>query len=297
MKLNDIYRDVTSRLNQLGVRDYQLTYNDVVSAINDSISQQRVRLINEGVYQDFLVTENLFVTIEDFSYPFLSKFKLKNDVLTDLPIHKTAIVGSAQIAEKELLNKPQTFSKGEVVRKGMFVYTAIEDIQDINTYNLTFEISDVVTYRHNNGLKYNKGDIILDVVNEEFFHVDEDFKSNNSTVPQLTKLYWKKIYNADKPAYFYEFKNLNEFKTVSLYNEDVYIFGILKDTIYVSPKVNRFTVSYIPKWKYVEDPDTILELPDFMIMNVKNQAVEILGAKLGMNLIDRRVSERTPENE
>jgi len=295
MKLNDLYRDITSRLNQLGVRDYQLTFNDVVSAINDTIAQQRVRLINEGVYQDFIVTENVFVTIKDFSYPFISKFKLKHTILTDLPVAKTHITGSGQVTDKELLNKTQTFSKGDLVRFKDYVYEAVEDVNNINTYGDVFDISEVIKYRENNGLKYFKGQKIQDVSDNSYYLVLEDFTSSVS--PQIKKLYWKKRYNADKPAVFYEFKNLNQFKLATLFNNDVYYFGILNDTLYVSPQVNRFTISYIPKWKYIENPDTELNLPDFMIPNIKNQAIEVLGAKLGINLIDTRVGERTTPNE
>lgn len=282
MKLIELYRDVLSTLNDYNIENYRYGYNDIVSAINDSISLLRIQYIRDGRYQEFVETHSMFTTIEDFDYPFLSSIDLPKPILGEVPINLAIVSANVQQTTNEIKDEADSHPINTLAVKNNVVYKAIRDITNENTFDKTFDISNVSHYKPNNGLKYNEGDVIKDVTNNKYYRVDSEFIAKNGITPSLTELAWQMLYENNKPVFFYEFTSIAQMKLFSNYNDDAYVFSVVRDKVYIAPKTERFTISYIPRWERVQKRDDELTLPDFMIPSVKQQSIRSLLMKAGV---------------
>lgn len=281
MKLQDIYADIVSRLNQQGVRDYLYTYRDVVNAINDAIVNLKAEYVISGRYQDFVKTENInSIITEDVDYPFASTFTLDEPVMSEIPINQAILTVNVRLTEIEIVDSPVTLPKGTIATKNNKAYKLVESVENVNTFDLTFDIRDARHYVPNNGLKYFKDDIIFNLEDKSYYKIDEVFVNDNAQSPPITKVYWKLLHSNNKPAYFREFYELQNLKIADLYDKDCFYVTVDKDKVYITPKANKLTISYIPKWVPVIDREDEIELPDYMIPEVKNNALQLLSTKL-----------------
>lgn len=279
MKLKDFYADVVSRLNEMGERDYNFTYLDVVKCINDAIRSLRVEYINQGRYQDFTITENIFTTVEDFDYPFLSSFELDKPIISEIPFQNSIISINVRPGQLQISDSNVTLTKGTIGIKDDKAFVLVESVNNVNTFGKEFDICDVRHYYPENTLKYRAGDVVLNTQDGSYYKVESDFISGVDS-PNLTKLYWKYLYSADKPGYFREVKNLQELRTADLWKSGSFNVTMLGNKLYTFPKANRITITYIPKWTQVMEREDEVNIPDYMVPEVKNLAVRTLMGKI-----------------
>lgn len=279
MKLIDLYRDIFSILNDYGAENYQYGYNDIVSAINDSISTLRIEYVKNGRYQEFVETHSIFATVEDFQYPFLSSFELPKPILGEIPINLAIVSANVQQTTNVIKKGVNSYPANYIAVKDNIVYRSIRKIENEDTYNKTFNISDVYHYRTNNKLKYNKDTVVKDITNNKYYKVLEDFMSVGDNSDKLEEVVWQEMYENNKPVFFYEFTDISQMKLFTKYNDEAYVFSVVRDKIFVAPKVERFTVSYIPRWEKVTEMNDDVVIPDFMISAVKQNALQRLVMK------------------
>jgi hypothetical protein len=70
-------------------------------------------------------------------------------------------------------------------------------------------------------------------------------------------------------------------------NSGSYVYTINKNKIYVSPNINQFVLTYIPKWEQVDELDAEVDIPEYMVSSVKSAAVRKLAIKLQIQLPER----------
>lgn len=295
VKLREIYADVLARLDQHDTQ--KISFSEIVNAINDVIKQQRVNYVSQGRYEPFVKTEVFYTSIASFEFPFLNSIELENDILDDVPIESVLINGVVQFTDNELENTIQSWNKGDLAVKDGEVYIALQDITSTNTFNLTFNIDETKFYYPDNGIDYFTGDIVYNGFDKKYYRVNSNFTSG-VTNPSFTELVWKHVTSNNKPTYFYPFNRIHELK---LFNKDreVYGFTVNRSKIFLNKLKDDkiFTLSYVPKWTEVKNLNDDVDIPDFMISNVKNGVLQIIGAKLGLNLIDSRVTQAETANE
>lgn len=278
----DLHRDVVSAL---GTPKEQINFKDVSNAINQTISQARVEYIQNGQGYEFVETETFYVLIDDLTYPFLYSTDLDKNLMRTLPISQTVRSSLFWKTENELLDEAQTWSEGDIVRKGDYAYQALDDISSTNTYNLTFTLENPRNYYIDNGLKYVKGDIVRDQVTGDYYRCDTAYTNNQgqsiTASGNFTKVLWKQIGEAFFEATYVPFDAMYEMKLRNNIKEH-YPFTILDNKIYTTVENVPFSISYIPEWTFVEDMSTELNIPDSMYQSVRNRAIQLLAPKLGM---------------
>lgn len=272
MKLRDLYTDIYSKLT-LGGIEHDVNYLDIVKSINDSIREIRQELIIAEVPNEFVTSEDIELNEDEF-FDGLNSGDLEKEILEDVPINFSIINSILFKTNNELIDEDQSFNKGDIAYKGKVLYKAIDEISNVNTYTLTFNPSDVRTYREDDGLLYKKGDIVFDIDTKEYFGVNEEFIATDAS-PDLTKLYWMKIEDGWLRGSYVEYFNLD--KSIITDDDEFYPFiSVRGKTIYSNKFIERIKISYIPKWNDVKNLDDELNLPEIMIPKVKDLSLSKL---------------------
>lgn len=276
-QLETLYRDIYSRLDLEG-EDHSVYQDDIIKAINDTIRESRIRYVQNGLGSYFTVTETLTSFERDSDYPFLVSDSLSQTLLDETPEYMSVVASTSYITDKEIEDLEQSFSKGDIAFKQNQLYEAIEDFTDINTFALTFDPRKVRPYSSNNGLKYKTNQVVFKKDTGEYFRVTSDFVARNGA-EELEKMYWKKIGEANTYTSHYPFselRNLTVFESL----QEPQAFTVKGNTVYATPAIKRLTLSYVPRWTDVIDFDDDVDIPDFMIGQIKARAIHIITAKL-----------------
>jgi len=286
MKLDTIYRDIYSRLALEGV-EHNISYLDIIRSINDSIRQLRLDYVLNGMGQIFSTTETVYYTLKDMDYPFMGYFNLSNPLMRTGPISSTVLAANAWVTSKNIPNGPSDGQVGDLANKGDKLYKCVTDFTGINTYDKVFNVGRIRNYNTKNGLKYKKGDVVLDNNTRDYYRCVEDFTANTDisieNISEFEKLYWYEVGSSYKPVVYYPINELRQLKIFDRYDTS-YGFTIVDDKVYISPHPSRFSITYIPEWEEVEDKDEELKIPDFIIPGVKSQTLANLGSKIGVDL-------------
>lgn len=297
MKLKDLYTDIYSRLSLFDV-GHGIYAQDIIKAINDAIRQQMIDYVNNDMGQAFAVEQQTYSVIESNEYPYAGYFTLSRPVLQTSPIENAILSAIVWRSSEEILDSPSSANIGDLAIKDNNLYKCIETFEDLNTYDRTFQAGNIRNYYRKNGLVYKEGDVVFDAETRDHYRCVEDFKANVDddieNIPQFEKLYWYKIGSAQNPAVFYP---MDRFREAKIFEDkvDSAVFSVRYDRVYVVPVVERVSLTYVPEWEEVVDMDKELKIPGFIIPSVKNDVLNILGAKLGGNLVDQRISRPEPE--
>lgn len=286
MTFGDLYRDVYSRLGLDG-EDHDIYFKDISKAINDVIRELRTQYIQNGLGHEFATTEALTNFSEDADYPFVSSDTLSQKLMADLPIEFTVLSSICYVTNNTIQNTTQTFSKGDIARKGDKTYECVESFTNVNTFDLTFNPDNLRNYYRNNGLIYDIDDVVRGAETGSYYKVNTGFTNTSDedgdTNSNLDKLYWKEIGTAYTYAAHYPFKHLN---TIRLFESIDFseAFAILENKVYATPTITEIKLTYIPVWTDIESLNSNLDLPDFMIPMVKDRALIRLGQKLNVKM-------------
>jgi len=299
MKFNTLFRDVYSRIS-LFDNSLEIYALDVIRALNDAIKQQRLEYVNNGMGQAFAVNDDTYVVLDSMEYPFAGYFDLKRPLIKSAQIENAILTANVWVTDNELVDTPSSATIGDKVIKNGKLLKCVESFDNVNTFDRTFNNKHIRNYSRNNGLIYKPGDVVLDNESQSYYRCVDIFKANVNQpieeLPEFEKLYWFEFGSAYKTAVFYPMHSLQQLRVLEG-STSAYGFSVINDRVYVVPNTQRVNIIYVPEWEDVEDADADIEIPDFIVPNVKNQALNILGAKLGINLVDSRVREATPEEE
>lgn len=277
--LDSIYRDINSYTTNSDVFTEPIVHQDVIKAINDGIRKLRREYTSNGLGHKFSTTETIYSLIKDFEYPFLNFSNLSNRVDDSLEITDSILAVFGYEVTDELLDEAQSFSKGDLVMKGDIIYKAVDDIDNINTYEDTFQAVTVRNFYKGNELRYTQDDIVYDVENDLYYKVNTDFTNDSGDsapdISELDKLYWKK----EKESYIhvskYPFYAINTLRAFDEYSQTQGIV-VNQDKIYATKGLERLTLTYIPEWEDITDLDEEVIIPDFMVSDLKNLVINKL---------------------
>ncbi|HSH25162.1 MAG TPA: hypothetical protein VLA13_06455 [Massilibacterium sp.] len=283
LTLSKLYRDIVS---SLAVPEDQLRKLDVTNVINQTISETRTEFIKQGLGNEFIETETIWVTIKDvIEYPFLYKAELCKPLLRSLPIEWTVRQSVFWETENELSDKTQSWNEGDLVIKEDSVYKALEGIDSENTYDLTFEVDNVRHYEVDNGLEYDVGDVIQNS-DGTYWRCTADYVNNQDETIDVTgsfeQLFWKKVDGAYQQGTPRQFSELFQLQLYDACIDNYYPFTIKENIFYTTAPNTPVTISYIPEWQYIEDFECELPIPDMMINPVRNRCIKLLASKLGI---------------
>lgn len=286
MTFGELYRDVYSRL-ALDGEDHDVYFDDISKTINDAVRELRVEYIKQGMGHEFATTETLNNFTESTDYPFVNSDILSNKIMEDLPIEYTVLSSTCYTTDNVIQNSSQTFNKGDIARKDGKLYECVSSFSNQNTFDLVFDPDDVRNYYRKNGLVYNIGDVVYDNETQNYFRVTTGFTNNidedGDNNSNLEQLFWKEIGTSYAYASHYPFKYLN---TIRLFESVDFseAFAILEDKVYATPNIDELILTYISKWTDIKDMDATLDLPDFMIPQVKDRALIRIGQKLNVKM-------------
>jgi len=284
-----IYRDIVSKINQ-GSKDDELTRTDILTAINDAIAALRIDYVSAGLGSSFAITDSITAIARDATYPFLYVGTLTKELIKRVSISKGIINITAYYTNTELTNAELSFSVGTLAYKNtaseFSLYRCVESFATTNTYNATFDKSRLRQWRSKNGLKYLAGDVIFDgsvywkLINDLDNSLPYTFTASAPSAGQIqaTKMYW--IYEGDATTnpVFFEFDRINELR---LLNRDGFRGYTVKDNkIYATSGLQKFNVTYVPEWTYVDDLTTPVRIPFELIEPIKQRALTTLSIKL-----------------
>jgi hypothetical protein len=284
-----IYRDIVSKINQ-GSKDDELTRTDILIAINDAAASLRNDYVSSGLGQSFSITDSITSLARDATYPFLYVGTLTKELIKRVAISKGIINMTAYYTNTELLNEAQTAVVGATAFKNtateFSLYRCVESFTTTNTYTATFDKSRLRQWRSKNGLKYLAGDVVFD--GSSYWKLLADLDNSlpytfTASAPgageiQATKMYW--IYEGDATTnpVFFEFDRVNELR---LLNRDGFRAYTVKDNkIYTTAGVQKFNVTYVPEWTYVDDLTASVRIPFELIEPIKQRALTALSIKL-----------------
>lgn len=274
MRFDELYRDVYSQLNLTGNED--IFSLDIINALNQAIRSVRAEYIQNGLGDYFSMTEVIYAFIEDFQYPFLRIGDLEKSVTNDVPINIGVIAASALLTKNKIKNETQTFNEGDIAEKDGFLYEAIRDVTDENTFTKVFDSDNLRMYSPGNNLKYRKGDVVLNINDNKYYFVDTTFISDGSET--LQEVVWRKIGRANTPVSVYP---LHLLTNLSIHNFERQAISVVDNKVYANPEVEQLTITYIPKWDDVTDRNQEINLPDNAVPAVVNRATQKLLIKLG----------------
>ena len=299
MKFKDLYRDVYSRLSLFDT-GHGIYAQDIIVALNDAITQHRLEYVNNNMGQAFAIEVSSYATIESQEFPFAGYFTLPRQVIKSSPPENAIIAAIVWDTTEEI---PDNISSGEiwdVATKDGKQYYCIADFDNVNTFDRTFKAANIRNYKRNNGLIYKKGDVVLDHETEAYYRCVEDFHAvvdePIDNLLQFEKLYWYERGSAYKPAIFFPLDQLRSMKMYENFSS-TYAFTVIGNKVYTVPSPERVSITYVPEWEPITDIESDVDIPDFMIPIIKNSAINVLGAKLGMNLVDQRIKEPEPTEE
>ena len=291
MILRPIYSDIISKINQSVQRD-EILSTDIIRAINDAISVIRIDYVGRGLGQSFAITEQYYFSMRDMNYPFLHATELESTPMKTAPITNSIQNLMGFVTDDELQDASATYALGATTVKqddtnGVFrAYQCVKGFTSTNTFDLTFTKEQIRQYRSNNGLKYSTGDVIYD--GTSYWKLTADLTNNQAYTfvasgagagqINATQVYWLDIGEAAINPVYIEFDRIQELRLMSRNN----FFGYtIKDNIlYGTPNIQRFTISYVPEWTYVDDLDADVRITADMIPKIKQAALASLAIKL-----------------
>lgn len=286
MTFGDIYRDVYSRL-ALDGDEHDVYFDDISKAINDAIRTHRIEYISQGMGHEFASTETLNSFSKDTQYPFVKSDTLSQKVMNDLPIEMTVLSSTCYNTSNKIYNTTQIYDKGEVARQNNKLYECVESFDGVNTHDRTFHPDDVRNYFPSNNLNYKKDDVIKNTKTGKYYRVKQDFTNTFDEDPdnltEVEKLYWKEIGSSNIYVAHYAFKFIQSLRVFDSLESTTGI-AILDDKLYATEEIEEITLTYIPVWNNIKDMDANLNLPDFMIPIVKNDALMKIGQKLNVKM-------------
>ena len=301
MTFEEIYRDVYSKLG-LNQNESSIYYYDVVRSINDAIRGIRRQYIQEGMVEGFMARETVY-PYKSIDYPFFLQAHLSGQVDHEVPEQFSVFSVNAHKSNKKLPNKAASYKAGDIVKKGDKLYKAYEDITDKNTFDLTFKKSEAKNFKEKNDLTYKPETVIYDIDRDSFYRVVEEYKATESIsvedldeLGQFEKLYWYEVGENFIPTVVHSAHNMLSLRT---YNEDDDVAAVFidKNKVYTTKQVSRLDVQYVPKWDDVESFEQQVNIPDSMVLNVKQTAIQTLASKLGLQGQQVGQSQMTQEDE
>lgn len=333
MKLETLYNDVVGLLNLQDPTLHNIYYYDIINAINDAIISIRQKYVESGLSDEFAVTETFYFSLRDNDYPFLYSTTLGNKPLKSLPISMVILTANAFHTNLQIPTGETIIPLGEFRVSGDKYYKLTANIDNLETSDKKFKREEARLFAPNSNIQIKAGDIVYDKYDTKKYYIalfdytlntskkindiyiTDDFLSVNNeplivnnetfniTVPStliehykvFEEVYWAEEDTNYLPCVYYPFQRLQETRIVEKDYSAVY--SIFKNKLYVTPNVRRFTLTYIPEWSRVEKLEDELEVPDFMIPQIKRSCLNVLGMKLGRNLVDNRVNEQEIENE
>lgn len=302
IKLDDIHRNVVSVIDsKQGLANIQYWHTDVTKAINRAIAEVREAYTKAGLGHYFALTQRFYTTVEDLEYPYLRYVKLDRPPIQVTPTHLAFLSSNVFVTENELLDTEQDFYIGDIAyRDDGFLYVAVADTENENTYQATFSPERTRSWYPNNKLKYRAGQLIKAysdgyyrcLVDHTNYFADPPVGPEDvllDTVPAFERLYWMKKGSPFVTATYYDFRRLNQMKSVSN-PTNFYAFSVVRDKLYVTRNVENFTLSYVPEWQYVSNLDATLDIPYELVSEIENMALRLLEPIVGANLIDNRTN-------
>jgi hypothetical protein len=279
MTLDSIYRSINSLLTSRNVNVERIVHKDIINAINDAIASKRLEYIANGLGDQFSITERIFVLTKDQEYPFLYSYCLDEPILQSLPIQQAVKNTNFFRSSNEIKNEAQSWSKGDLALKDGILYKALSDVDNTNTFDLTFKSTRVRSFVGGSGMNYKTGDLIYD--GGTYYLVNEDVIVTTETEVtdlNVTELIWQEVCDGFIDATFVPFSRINELKLKK--NIDTVFFTIYNDTIYTTQNT-ICSINYIPEWTYIEKLDDKVNIPDSMVDDIKMMVVQLLISKLG----------------
>lgn len=278
--LRKVVRDIYGRLDIDSVDKSDIYFNDVVSEINTSITNKVYQYTQAGRGQVFSVTEDIYFSIKDLSYPFLYYTDLEFSPISLEP-HTVILGANVYKVTDSVKNNASSYTKDTILRKGDSLYKVTHDVTNTNIYDTTFNSRDVRPFMQGNELKYVSGDIVEDYQTGYYWKVNTDFTESDTDISTVADRVYLRLYRSDAYATptFHPFKHINDLK---LYNDvdGGYGFTYNGAKLYVTKNIKRMSISYVPEWEEVTDPDQELVVPHTVLSEVKNDVVQVLLPKV-----------------
>jgi hypothetical protein len=219
----------------------------------------------------------------------LKKAEVTRPVVMSIPLQEAIRVVTASTVVNALTDAVLSFQKDDIVSKDGYKFIATDDVVGLNTYNLTFTVDDLKSFRINNGLKYRKGHVVYsegsfyrairDHINE---FVAETIAEINIIEPTWEQLYWRFIgLDLVNPVII----PINDYFTITR-NNGVYHFVSMKgNTVYVSNGIKRLRIRYVPELDFVSgnegsadpvDPPGTFLLPDSALPDLVARVIQYI---------------------
>lgn len=286
MTLGYLIKDIYSKLEYYNINVNDVFYYDVVKIVNDTIRKLRSEFISDGKGEQFAITEILYFTIPSLEYPFLRETELEYEPIKEVPISSAIVSAYADIGTTPIVNAVSSSTKGIIASKGGKQYKCVESYSGINTYDLTFD-GVLRNYSFNNGLTYKETNVLR--IGSSYYKVLTDFTNTYTDTTTMinegliVKVYWMYVGSSYVMGVFYSFERLNEMRLFSDYEMNSIVFSVNKNKVFVPLSTKQLTLTYVPKWIDVEDPDDELEIPDIIVQGIKQTVLQELSIKLGSN--------------
>jgi len=274
LTLGDLIKRIRTKIGNIGLDDVPFFHDQYVSAINDAIRSLRVQYIQNGLGNEFVETETFIALNPDENYPFLNYEQLSNPILRSLPTSLT--VRASFVARADMLEPiTASFSKGDRRVKENGLYEALQDIDQIDTYNGTVSVDRLRTFYPNNGLTFFEGDIVKS--DDLYYVATQEYENNTDTpiedVDAFERAYWKRIGDGYVQAKLVPFDSL---QLTKLQLPQSYPFSVSENNLWTGFDNVPFIISYIPEWQEVRSPNTELSVPDSMLPTIQQFSIQNL---------------------
>ncbi len=249
------------------IRDFDST--TVINWINESYIEVRDEFIRAGRLEQFAVSQQLMKFVTDRQIPYLKYAALREPVLQHADFDDLVVYAICRSA-KQLRDQQQTWEKGDTSWIGNDLFKAVSDINNLNTFGLTFQNCEVRNYYPNNGLRYKKGDVVIE--NGAYYRAVED-TINDSDDLLNTRPEWEQVYWKYKGIGFIDPEIIN-FSIVdrkkSAIDTGATVMSFDRDRVYVSHKVVSAEVAYIPVHQWKRKNKDEFQIPDIAISTWRN---------------------------
>lgn len=274
MILKELVQKISSDLTSQGIEDSEIFASEIVDLINQNAEQFRlVDVKGENNISFYTIEKKFNFTRASLSFPDLYETTISPQPIQELDTEDSVVSSIVYLVKDKLMDKLQTFVKGDFVRKGNHLYECIETFENLNTYNKTFEGQDVIHYR--SGMDINKDDVLFSPVTGSYYHATSALKPQSKNPEDevgLDKLYWVKR----GMSYMYGlFVPFDELRTSKLTRP---AYSIFKGKVYTNKKT-QINLFYVPDYERIEEPDDELDLPNEVIIKVRKTVVQELARK------------------
>jgi hypothetical protein len=290
MKLDEIYRDIYSRINNLQL-EHPVFEMDIIKAINDACVSIRNEYLKVGRYQGFTVTEDVYFTVPDYYHPYLNSYTLNYAIAPELSAQEAVIAATAQLVNRNVPNIDVAVTLGKDYVKDGVIYTTVATSGAVNMTDLKFE-GRVKSYVEENGLKYTAGDIIKDV-DGGYWKIKQTFVNIGITLGNAT--YFEEMFLQAKQTNFVtpviqSFERLNNLKLIADMENQVGI-SINENKLYATKNAKRVVLEYVPEWVEVTNREEEIPVTRLIANQVKQETLRLLEHKVGKQLTDNRLKQ------